>query len=212
MENVKYYLGLDMGTSSVGWAVTDANYRLIRAKGKDLWGVREFDEANIAADRRTHRISRRRRQREIARIGILKTFFHDAISEVDSCFYQRLDNSKFRPEDKEDGVKGTNGIFADEDYTDADYYREYPTIFHLRKELLENNNKSYDVRLVYLALLQMFKHRGHFLNEGLSHNEDSQSMKSAYRQMMSLLEELLGRKYAQASFRTGLSGNRGYFK
>ena len=41
----KYYLGLDMGTSSLGWAVTDSNYNLLRAKGKDLWGVRLFPEA-----------------------------------------------------------------------------------------------------------------------------------------------------------------------
>jgi len=36
----EYYLGLDMGTSSVGWAVTNPQYELLRAKGKDLWGVR----------------------------------------------------------------------------------------------------------------------------------------------------------------------------
>ena len=35
-KNQKYYLGLDMGTSSVGWAVTDSDYRLIRKKGKDI--------------------------------------------------------------------------------------------------------------------------------------------------------------------------------
>ena len=64
MKSQDYYLGLDMGTSSVGWAVTDSNYNLLRAKGKDLWGIREFEEAETAADRRTHRISRRRRQRE----------------------------------------------------------------------------------------------------------------------------------------------------
>lgn len=34
-----YYVGLDLGTSSVGWAVTDDKYQLLRAKGKDLWGV-----------------------------------------------------------------------------------------------------------------------------------------------------------------------------
>ena len=56
----KYYLGLDMGTSSLGWAVTDQEYHLIRAKGKDLWGVRLFPEAESAAGRRIHRVSRRR--------------------------------------------------------------------------------------------------------------------------------------------------------
>ena len=48
MEKKNYYLGLDMGTSSVGWAVTDENYNLLRAKGKDLWGIREFEEAKTA--------------------------------------------------------------------------------------------------------------------------------------------------------------------
>lgn len=38
MTAFKYYLGLDMGTNSVGWAATDPEYRLLKAKGKDLWG------------------------------------------------------------------------------------------------------------------------------------------------------------------------------
>ena len=38
----KYYLGLDMGSASVGWAVTDENYHLVRRKGKDLWGCANF--------------------------------------------------------------------------------------------------------------------------------------------------------------------------
>lgn len=34
MDNKKeYYIGLDMGTNSVGWAVTDTEYNLMRAKG-----------------------------------------------------------------------------------------------------------------------------------------------------------------------------------
>lgn len=149
-----YYLGLDMGTNSVGWAVTDENYVLMRAKGKDLWGIREFDEALTAVDRRTHRVARRRRQRETARIGLLKEYFHDAIAEVDPDFYQRLDNSKYHEEDKDSAVKGKNGIFNDANYNDKDYFKQYPTIFHLRKELIESTEK-HDVRLVYLALLNM---------------------------------------------------------
>lgn len=90
MEQKEYYLGLDMGTSSVGWAVTDKNYQLLRAKGKDLWGVRLFEEAETAAARRTNRVARRRRQREVARIGLLKAYFEEAIRKVDSSFYERL--------------------------------------------------------------------------------------------------------------------------
>ena len=32
-----YYIGLDLGTSSVGWAVTDENYHLMKKHGKDMW-------------------------------------------------------------------------------------------------------------------------------------------------------------------------------
>ena len=39
-----YYLGLDVGTNSVGWAVTDESYNLLKLKGKSAWGVRLFDE------------------------------------------------------------------------------------------------------------------------------------------------------------------------
>lgn len=176
----QYYLGLDMGTSSVGWAVTDGNYRLLRAKGKDLWGIREFEEASTAVERRTHRISRRRRQRSIVRIGLLKEYFHEEIVKKDPLFFQRLDNSKYHLEDKDEQVRNKNGIFNDPDYKDVDYYKQFPTIFHLRKELLENP-VVHDVRLVYLALLNMFKHRGHFLNASLSEEGNGRKMGEVYR-------------------------------
>lgn len=190
MSKRNYYLGLDMGTNSVGWAVTDENYNLLRAKGKDLWGIREFEEAKTAVERRTHRISRRRRQREIVRIGLLKSYFEDAIAEVDPLFFQRLENSKYHLEDKDINVQNRNGIFNDIDYTDKEYFAEYPTIFHLRKELLRNEKSNkHDVRLVYLALLNMFKHRGHFLSAGLGDENNERSLKDIYLQLANALSE-----------------------
>ena len=159
-----YYMGLDLGTSSVGWALTDENYNIVRRKGKDIWGVRLFDEAKTANDRRTNRISRRRRTREVARIGILKEVFGEAISEVDSGFYQRLEESKYHDIDKT--IDGKDAIFHDADFTDKEYYAKFPTIAHLQKELI-CSKEWHDVRLVYLAVLNLFKHRGHFLNAGL---------------------------------------------
>ena len=41
----KYFLGLDIGTDSVGWCVTDRNYNIVRKQGKHLWGSRLFEEA-----------------------------------------------------------------------------------------------------------------------------------------------------------------------
>ena len=142
----KYYLGLDMGTSSLGWAVTDPDYNLLRAKGKDLWGVRLFPEAESAAGRRTQRVSRRRLQREKARIGFVREVFADAINEVDPGFYQRLDDSKFFPEDKTEVQRFS--LFSGKGFTDREYYDQFKTVFHLRSKLIhsvEPMDRSYSI-------------------------------------------------------------------
>lgn len=193
METKEYYLGLDMGTSSVGWAVTDENYNLIRIKGKDFWGIREFERASNAADRRTKRISRRRRQREVVRIGLLKTYFEEEILKEDPLFYIRMDNSKYFPEDKDGNLESKNGIFNDSDYTDKEYYADYPTIFHLRKALIEDSvphDRRY-ARLVFLALLNLFKHRGHFLNANLGEREGNTRIEELYSEFVRLADNLL---------------------
>lgn len=192
MEENRYYLGLDMGSSSVGWAVTDQNYCILRKKGKDLWGIREFDPAESAAERRTNRINRRRRQRQMARIGLLKDYFADEIEKVDRDFFTRLDNSKYFMEDKDDRLQSSNGIFNDEYFKDADYYKLYPTIFHLRKALLDidGTGQAFDVRLVYLALLNMFKHRGHFLlNTTTDEESDNEQMRTIYERLIEQMNE-----------------------
>ena len=57
-------------------------------------------------------------------------------------------------------------IFNDKDYTDKDYYKEYPTIYHLRTSLM--TEKEPDIRKVFLAIHHILKNRGHFLLQGQS--------------------------------------------
>lgn len=187
-NNIEYYLGLDMGTSSVGWSVTDKNYNLLRLKGKDLWGVRLFKEANTSDKRRVSRISKRRRTREMARIGLLKEIFSEEIHKIDPAFYLRISESKYRLEDKRTHCK--NGIFSDDGFDDRAYYKAYPTVFHLRKALIESN-EEHDVRLVFLALLSMFKTRGHFLNANLDVEENS-NLLTLFETLFDRLEEEQG--------------------
>ena len=59
----EYFVGLDIGTDSVGWAVTDPEYRLKKHHGKQLWGVRLFDSAEPAQERRMYRTGRRLNER-----------------------------------------------------------------------------------------------------------------------------------------------------
>lgn len=162
----EYFLGLDMGTGSLGWAVTDFEYHLCRAHGKDLWGIRLFETANTAEERRQFRCSRRRLDRQNRRIALLQEIFAEEINKVDPGFFLRLKESRYVPEDKRDSEGKTPllpyALFVDENYTDKDFYKQYPTIYHLRRELMESSEPK-DVRLVYLAVHHIIKHRGHFL-------------------------------------------------
>lgn len=157
----EYFLGLDIGTSSLGWAVTDTNYRILRAKGKNLIGVRLFEEGNTAEERRLFRSSRRRTARRKERIKLLQELFAEEINKIDSTFFQRLKESKYYLEDKTD-KDCPFALFNDEEFTDKEYHEKYPTIYHLRKDLIESNEKK-DIRLIYLAIHNIIKNRGHFL-------------------------------------------------
>ena len=156
-----YYIGLDMGTESVGWAVTDVDYNLVKKRGQDYWGVYLFDEAKTAQGRRAFRTNRRRLARVRHRLNLLQELFDSEISAKDFGFFYRLENSKYFDEDKPEIARGKFLLFNDEDFGDKEYYKNYPTIFHLRNALRTQEIK--DVRLLYLAVHHILKNRGHFL-------------------------------------------------
>ncbi len=178
-KNKLYYIGLDCGTSSVGWAVSDENYRLLKGtrriksdkgsktKKQTLWGFRLFDEANTAAERRMHRSSRRRGERAKSRLKLLRMLFRDEIAKVDPEFYQRLKESFYYEEDKKLQKNSKNTLFNESSFTDKDFHKAYPTIWHLRQAVINaKENQSFDIRLYFLAIQHILKHRGHFLLNG----------------------------------------------
>lgn len=180
----KYYLGLDIGTNSVGWAVTDPSYRLERFHKKDMWGIRLFEQADTAADRRTKRTNRRRLQRRHQRIQLLQELFAEEMAKVDDTFFLRLNESKLHLEDK--SVQEKYPLFIDKGYTDIDFYQEYPTIYHLRKDLMESD-QPHDIRLVYLAIHHLLKYRGHFLIDGSLNS--AKSFSAVFEQMMRSVQD-----------------------
>ena len=160
MEKKRYNIGLDIGQTSVGWAVTDEKGHLIRHKGKNMWGVRLFDEGQTAATRRIYRSTRRRLARRKQRITQLQAIFAEDINQIDETFFIRLKESYLYKEDK--SFLSSSILFDDKSYSDKQYYDRYPTIYHVRKDLMDSREKK-DIRLVYLALHHMLKYRGHFL-------------------------------------------------
>ena len=158
-----YFLGLDCGTESVGFAVTDCEYNILKFNGKAMWGSHLFDEALTAEARRVQRCARRRLQRRKERINITQALFSKEIEKTDPTFFIRLNDSALYEEDRREKQK--NSIFNDDDFKDKDFFKKSPTIFHLRKELIYST-EPHDVRLVYLAVSHIMKNRGHFLFPG----------------------------------------------
>ncbi len=169
-----YNIGLDIGTGSVGWCLTDNNGHLLKINRKgdngktyrnSAWGVRLFASADTAADCRIKRSTRRRYNRRRTRVIELRKIMSEMIMPVDPNFYARLDEAFLWNEDKSDKAKAPFLLFNDKKLYDIKYYTDYPTIYHLRKYLLETKEKA-DPRFIYLALHHMMKYRGHLLYEG----------------------------------------------
>ena len=169
----KFYLGLDIGTASVGWALTDENYELVHLRGKSAWGVHLFEEAKTAEKRRLFRSARRRKARTKRRINLLQELFSEEIAKIDPLFFIRLNNSTFFADDKDTALLGKKDtLFSDRNFTDKDFHKLYKTIYHLQKELIDDKNTKFDIRFIYLALHHLIKYRGHFyLEESLNMDE-----------------------------------------
>lgn len=161
MKNENYYVGLDIGTDSVGYAVTDERYTLCKYKGDAMWGVTLFDEVKEDAckTRRGYRTARRRLARRQARVRLVQELFAAEVAKVDPDLYRRLKESDTYAELPEDKVR----IFGSREAQKA-YQEQFPTIHHLIKALMSDEAPR-DVRLVYLACAWLVAHRGHFLND-----------------------------------------------
>ena len=188
MANEKIYLGLDIGTNSVGWAVTNESYKLKKFKNNLMWGVNLFDEAQQSAERRSFRTARRRLDRRKQRVFLLQELFADEILKTDPKFFMRLKESALLPEDSEH--REHNIFFDDKNYGDKEYFKEYPTIHHLICELM-SNDAPHDIRMVYYACAYILAHRGHFLFSVSKDNIDKiTEFKDIYDDFYTALSEL----------------------
>ena len=172
----KYALGIDLGTNSIGWALVDEDNKLVEKKKFTLWGVRMFDESKSSKDRRVNRNARRRLKRRRDRINYLQEFFFEEINKIDKNFFQRLNDSFYKQEDK---MFSNHYTFFDDEITDRDYFDRFPTIYHLRKYILEHNEKI-DIRMLYLSLHHMIKYRGNFLYDGTFNKSDFRLVKNDF--------------------------------
>lgn len=179
MKKGNYYVGLDIGTDSVGYAVTDEEYNLCKFKSELMWGVTLFDEAQLAVKRRGFRAARRRLDRRQQRVRLLMELFASEISKTDEGFFKRIKESYLYPEAAENKVR----LFDTYEQQKA-YTNKYPTIHHLIVELMKSTD-VHDARLIYLACAWLVAHRGHFLNEVDKHSvNEVTDFKSVYQNLV----------------------------
>lgn len=175
-----YNIGLDIGTTSVGWAVVETdNQKVMRKGNKALWGVRLFDEANPAAQRRNFRSARRRYDRRRYRISLLQEEFKEEINKIDSDFFQILKESFYQ---EDDAINKTIVLTKKEKELFKVYQQNYKTIYHLRDALI-NEDRKFDIRLVYLAIHHIIKYRGNFLYQGDKFNVDNLDVKEKLKML-----------------------------
>lgn len=157
----KYGIGLDIGTASIGWSVVDEQGRPRDVKGQRGLGVYLFKEGEAAAERRGFRAVRRRISRRRWRLRLLREIFDEHVSQIDENFFARLKASNVAKGDERHHQKFR--LFNNR--RDADFYQDYPTMYHLRWALM-TDDRQHDIREIYLALHHMVKYRGNFLRNG----------------------------------------------
>ena len=194
MNEQEYFLGLDMGTGSVGWAVTDTDYNLIKINRKKAWGSVLFETSEGAKKRRVNRCARRRLKRQKERLSLLRELFEEEMQKVDKGFFLRMKESRYVYKDKRDenGEKPQlpYALFVDENYTDVDYHRDFPTIYHLRRDLIQEENKEFDIRLVYLAIAHILKNRGHFF-ANMGSEDVNLDFKESFKDLLKCWNDLM---------------------
>lgn len=186
----RYHIGLDIGTSSIGWAVIGDDFKIKRKKGKNLIGVRLFKEGDTAAERRSFRTQRRRLNRRKWRLKLLEEIFDPYMAEVDEYFFARLKESNLSPKDSN---KKYLGSLLFPDISDSNFYDKYPTIYHLRRDLMEKD-KKFDLREIYLAIHHIVKYRGNFLEKvpAKNYKNSGASIGFLLEEVNSLYKDIIG--------------------
>ena len=156
----KYSIGLDIGVGSVGWVCLDEDYKLLEFRNQKAIGAHVFNAAETAEARRLKRGMRRRYNRRIKRIQMLQEIFYPLINDAN---FFRISESEHKWRNNNDFENRTlSETLLELGYSRNEIHNKFPTIYHLRDYLIQSKEKQ-DIRLVYLAVHNLVKYRGHFL-------------------------------------------------
>lgn len=182
-----YNIGLDIGTSSVGYAMTDEKGRLLRFHKRPTYGSVLFEEAQTAKERRQKRSARRRLARRRKRIKLLQALVAPDVCAADPEFFLRMNESFLWAVDSKYEkfyAKLPKALFVDGTVS----VETLPTIYHIRNELVKSTKQA-DIRYVYLAMHHIIKYRGHFLMEGQTLSDIGAEAPQKMQELLELLTD-----------------------
>src|SRR5699024_3597777 len=188
----RYSIGLDIGVASVGWACMTSDFWVPRHNGRYAMGVREFETAETAEAQRIQRGTRIRYNRRMKRIQLLQQTLSPLFKKEPGFFIES--------EEKEKHFWRNSNHFENNSLSETLEYlgmnpRRYQTIYHLRNALMTKDEKFHP-RLIYLALHNLVKYRGHFLHENMNWT-DSEDAASLQILLLEYLKELTKYQYAE---------------
>lgn len=168
--NSDYIFGLDVSNGKLGYAAINgnndpirvpANHKLGISKSQLALGARIFEPGQPAVNRRIFRISTRRTGRKKMRIRYWKKIFEPEILKEtgDTEFFKRMEESWMSPLDDRKETSTDVAVKITEPT-----YKAFPTIYHLRKMLMETDEKV-DLRYIALAVHNIIKYPGNFLSK-----------------------------------------------
>lgn len=191
-----YILSLDIGTASIGYACMDLDFNVLKYHDKDAIGVLTFEGADTAAERRSFRTSRRRKNRRIKRLGLLQDVLAPLVKNPN--FYQLLNLHKWKNSNEDFKHRSLSVVLK----SLGKNPKTYPTIYHLQLEIQNHPEKKFEPELIFLSLYHLVKYRGHFLFNNLSfdkgktvNNEAQLSELLTQYQSINPYEDTISNKY-----------------
>lgn len=170
LDENEYGIGVAPGKKSCGIAAIDNRYRRLVVNGRPVMTSHLFSEGESCKERRDYRGSRRNLNRAKQRIKLSNQLLKEHIEKIDKDYFKRVAESALHQEDKTTDSKYV--FFNDDNYTDVDYYKEFPTIHHLILRLMDEKEGKADLRLISIAVNWLLAHRGHFYSDISDKNID----------------------------------------
>lgn len=168
---MKYTVGYDIGIASVGWSVIDTEENKLIDQG-----VRLFDTAMDASSRRTNRSARRSIRRKKWR----KNQFKDALVDFEIVSRDEIEKKGYFSFNSTEKSKNENELDS------SLIPLNYKTVYHLREKGLAEQLTE---REWIIAIYNIVKTRGHFLQEHIDFSSDTMSEKEITTAILKSIDE-----------------------